>query len=125
MAGHVISQLPWWLWPLIGVVLIGSAFEQEQRQRRKASHRAYLRSSEWKVKRRDALSRAGGRCEHCGRSTNLHVHHLTYNRHGNELARDLRVLCASCHRRRHRDGGRIDDNIDRLVGWMSSRNSRT
>jgi 5-methylcytosine-specific restriction endonuclease McrA len=114
-------HLPWWVWALGVAMLVLSVVGERQRAARKARHRAYLRSPEWKARRRDALARAGGRCMDCGTTRNLHVHHLTYKRHGNEFARDLRVLCSRCHRRRHRDGGRADDLMDRVIGWIADR----
>ncbi len=39
-------------------------------------------------------------CARCGRiksAANLQVHHLTYERLGNELPSDLQVLCHACH----------------------------
>jgi 5-methylcytosine-specific restriction endonuclease McrA len=114
-------HLSWWVWALGAAMLVLSVVGERQRAARKARHRAYLRSPEWKARRRDALARASGRCMDCGTTRNLHVHHLTYKRHGNELARDLRVLCSRCHRRRHRDGGRADDLMDRVIGWIADR----
>jgi 5-methylcytosine-specific restriction endonuclease McrA len=114
-------HLPWWVWALGAVLLVVSVIEEQQRAARKAKHRAYLRSPEWKARRNEALLRAGGRCMDCGSSKNLYVHHLTYKRHGNELARDLRVLCRRCHRKRHGEGGRSDDLFDRLIGWVADK----
>jgi 5-methylcytosine-specific restriction endonuclease McrA len=115
---HLALHLPWWLWALGFALFALTVVEEQQRARRKARHRAYLRSPAWNNRRRDALVRAGGRCMDCGSTRDLHVHHLTYKRHGREEARDLRVLCSRCHRKRHLDGGRIDDATDRLVGWI-------
>src|SRR5579871_2988621 len=102
-------HLPWWAFALVGAILVAGFFERQQRATRKARHRAYLRSPEWRATRKQALASAGGKCQDCGATHDLHVHHLTYVRHGQELPRDLRVLCARCHRRRHRQGGRQDD----------------
>jgi 5-methylcytosine-specific restriction endonuclease McrA len=118
---QAVLHLPWWLYAVVALGLVASGVENERRRERKAAHRAYLRSPGWKTKRRAALTRAGNRCQDCGRTSGLHVHHLTYVRHGAELDRDLRVLCSKCHAKRHRDGGRLDDNIDRAIGWLQER----
>lgn len=117
-AQTIAMHLPWWVWPLGATLLVVSVVEEQQRAARKARHRAYLRSPEWRARRKAAIERAGGRCMDCGSTRNLHVHHLTYKRHGTEFARDLRVLCSRCHRRRHRDGGRTYDTVDRFIGWI-------
>jgi hypothetical protein len=62
---------------------------------------AYLKSAEWLVKRAQVLHRAGGRCERCHGAEAVEVHHLTYERVGDELPGDLIALCAPCHRRAH------------------------
>src|SRR6266852_2617962 len=47
-------------------------------------------------------------CQNCGatpkeltRQTALHVHHLTYERLGNELLEDVMISCRSCHEKEH------------------------
>lgn len=58
----------------------------------------YLRSLAWQEKRHFMLGWAGGRCQQCGYSENLEVHHRTYDRLGNErIPEDLEVLCSPCH----------------------------
>ncbi len=67
----------------------------------------YLRSDWWLHRRREALFRAGQKCERCGwieppRSRlRLEVHHLTYVRLGREWPDDLVVLCPDCHATAH------------------------
>lgn len=61
----------------------------------------YLRTPEWKERRRVLISRRDSRCEQCTRTSALHIHHLTYERRGRERDSDLRVLCARCHRKTH------------------------
>ena len=62
----------------------------------------YLRTSEWRDRRRLAIAAADHRCESCGTYTDpLHVHHLTYERRGNEHPDDLMVLCPRCHMAAH------------------------
>lgn len=43
------------------------------------------------------------RCSNCGKEDNLHVHHLHYLNHGDELHNldDLICLCAECHEKEH------------------------
>ncbi len=69
-------------------------------------YRSYLQSAAWKQRRREAIQRAGGRCQVCNSSGPLEVHHRTYKRVGRELPGDLTVLCRGCHARFH-DGGRM------------------
>jgi 5-methylcytosine-specific restriction endonuclease McrA len=99
-------HLAWWTWALLAAVVLLALFERERRATRRARHRAYLHSPAWRTRRQAALARAGWRCEDCGHTERLHVHHLTYRRWGHEADDDLRVLCSPCHARRHR-GGRL------------------
>lgn len=119
LAQALVIHLPWWLWTVVAAAIAVSLIEEQQRAARKAKHHAYLNSAAWKTRRSAAIAQAGGRCMDCGSTQRLHVHHLTYARWRHEQARDLRVLCAKCHRRRHRPGGRTDDLLDRLAGWIS------
>lgn len=53
-----------------------------------------------------AMTRAKGRCEMCGTNQRqLHVHHKTYERFGNEHPLDLVVLCDRCHKKAHDPNG--------------------
>jgi len=70
-----------------------------------SSYRNYLLSDQWKRTRRKRLVFAGYRCERCNGAQKdgviLHVHHLTYQRKGNEALEDLIVLCKGCHDHTH------------------------
>ena len=57
----------------------------------------------WKRLRKIALVRCGGRCEGCGRELAGagHLHHLTYERAGQELETDVEILCLLCHGNEH------------------------
>ena len=66
----------------------------------------YLQSPAWQQQRREAIQRAGGRCQVCNSSGPLEVHHRTYQRLGREAPGDLTVLCRACHARFH-EGGRM------------------
>jgi hypothetical protein len=63
---------------------------------------AYLSSPHWREFRQLALDFHGRRCFRCGyKGLFLNVHHLTYERLGNEHISDVVVLCRDCHRREH------------------------
>lgn len=64
----------------------------------RVNYRQYLNSPAWEAKRRQALERAGQRCQTCGRRRDLEVHHNTYSNLGDEKPEDLVVLCLYCHR---------------------------
>jgi len=66
----------------------------------------YLRSDEWFMTRLMTLIVARFCCEFCGhpaddRGMGLDVHHLSYDRLGDELPGDLIVLCRDCHTDAH------------------------
>jgi hypothetical protein len=72
-----------------------------QQTKRRAEYDAYLASEQWQQLRAKALERDGHACRVCNSPTNLHVHHRTYLRFGNELVDDLTVLCKRCHKLFH------------------------
>lgn len=62
---------------------------------------SYLQSPEWRKRRDAALRKARFRCEQCQSKRKLQVHHLTYERLGDEAPDDLKVLCERCHEDQH------------------------
>lgn len=68
-----------------------------------AWYSSYLQSEQWLHKRELVLNRARGRCEGCGERRATQVHHLTYQRAGDEMLFDLAAICDHCHDRIHRD----------------------
>lgn len=63
-------------------------------------YEAYINSTKWRRRRDRAIGLAGYCCEACGVTAwdeRLEVHHLTYERLGNERDEDLSVLCHTCH----------------------------
>lgn len=60
----------------------------------------YLKTEHWRTMRRLALEHADYRCQLCGSTDDLHVHHREYNPY-NERLSDLTVLCGNCHARFH------------------------
>ncbi len=67
----------------------------------KQQYHNYLQSPAWQVMRLKVLRRADFRCEECNKARPLDVHHLTYDRVGNERTSDLKALCRSCHTTAH------------------------
>ncbi len=68
-------------------------------------YKEYMRSPEWRQKRKTIINRDLYRCRICGwqpktHSTNNHleVHHSTYERLGDEWDSDLITLCHHCHK---------------------------
>ena len=57
----------------------------------------YLASPEWNSKKIRVRARDYGRCQLCRSDSFLDVHHLTYNRVGDEALFDLVTLCRHCH----------------------------
>lgn len=78
-------------------------FVAGRKERTSEDYRAeYLRSPHWRARRRIALEKAEWTCQHCGvHSRFLDVHHLTYDRIGQELDSDLEVICRACHKEEH------------------------
>ncbi len=60
----------------------------------------YLKSKEWKSKRQEVMDRDGGRCVACG-GVAQQVHHLDYERVGDEDLTDLVSVCDGCHKASH------------------------
>lgn len=67
-------------------------------------YRSYIASKEWETKSYYTKQAAGWQCEECGIGGNkktLHLHHKHYKTLYKERRRDVEVLCAKCHKRRH------------------------
>lgn len=57
----------------------------------------YISSEQWLKKREEVFAEKWRMCEKCLSMHNLCIHHWTYVRLGNELIKDLFVLCNKCH----------------------------
>lgn len=79
------------------------AFSQLNDVTRKGEYDAYLRSDEWRKKRKIVLERDGHVCQGCGANRATEVHHLTYQHIYHEFLFELTSLCAGCHDRIHSD----------------------
>ena len=57
----------------------------------------HLNSEKWRDLKRTIMKRRGHKCERCGSTSYLELHHKTYERLGHERASDLELLCPLCH----------------------------
>lgn len=67
----------------------------------------FLETPYWKSIAKFVKDRDGNRCVKCGTDRRLHVHHLNYQNHGDEIHHldDLICVCRKCHNEIH--GNRI------------------
>ena len=64
--------------------------------------RLKLSTEEYNLLRQRVLERDGWRCQNCGSSKDLHLHHqVKRSRLGNDALDNLITLCALCHKRQH------------------------
>ena len=65
--------------------------------------RLRLSPDSYRKLRTEVLVRDGWRCQYCGSSEHLEVHHLcSRNRLGHDVDENLITLCADCHSAIHR-----------------------
>lgn len=63
-----------------------------------ASYPQYINTQHWRNIKKAYKYSHEYKCQHCGdTSPGLHLHHLTYERIGNERMSDLMYLCELCH----------------------------
>ena len=106
-----VAKLPLWNKELEQAYwrqMLNEAYQRREAARVKAiqqnwrrKYDAYLSTSKWKTLREKVLARANGRCEGCGERKATHVHHLTYERLGNEMLFDLVAVCDACQKKIH------------------------
>jgi predicted metal-binding protein len=76
----------------------------------KTAYREYLKSPHWqKLKTRKKTSVFY--CQACASTTNLHLHHRTYENLGAEAHEDTKVLCSSCHEDLHKKYSEVHGKI--------------
>lgn len=76
----------------------------------------YLQSAEWRSIAEECKRLADYKCFNCGSVNNLHAHHLTYDRVGEELQSDLICLCSTCHEKAHNMSSGTLSKTKRLRG---------
>ena len=65
------------------------------------AYKIYLRTPHWHRMRDARLELDEFACVDCGKCYDLQVHHITYERMGEEDLADLVTVCDDCHKRRH------------------------
>ena len=62
---------------------------------------AYMKTEQWKQLKSIRLRIAQNKCECCGSTNKLHLHHVNYERLTQELIEDVAILCEECHNKVH------------------------
>lgn len=93
--------------------------KQTTKKGRKVAYRKYLTSPEWKAKRQEFMEspRTSNDCWCCGRKYELgfNLHHVTYDRLGNERMSDLRMVCKPCHKYIHAVANRFNTLLEATI----------
>lgn len=80
-----------------GFNAVGQFLELVRGQRLTVNYEAYIQSPQWRAKADACKERDGWQCRLCENTHDLHAHHRTYKRLGNERPEDLTTLCGRCH----------------------------
>lgn len=87
--------------------------KQDRGRHRKWTYQSYMHSPQWKRKRRKAFAFYGNKCNCCGSTESLQVHHKTYDNLYREPLTDLEILCSGCHRNLHE--GEVPGVVDPIT----------
>jgi hypothetical protein len=82
-------------------------FSELLRTSGKLTYEWYINSARWERRKLAYYVNHAKVCRACGAKKNIHLHHHTYVRLGNEFDADLVPLCENCHtlvHRFHREG---------------------
>lgn len=75
-------------------------------EERREEYKRLLQTQEWEDFRKAVLAHYGSKCQKCGATRNLQVHHKAYRNSADKLPwayfyEDLQVLCEKCHNEAH------------------------
>jgi hypothetical protein len=70
---------------------------EDSTKEKTAEYDDYLNTEHWQQLSEETKRLAGYRCQVCNSEGELHAHHRTYERKGDELQSDLICLCNECH----------------------------
>jgi len=82
-------------------VLIDVKSEETVQELADMNYKKYLNSEYWSLVRKSMHEITGNKCEICGGSESLNIHHLSYENRGKETLDDLVCLCQRCHEVMH------------------------
>jgi len=87
---------------------------------RRMDYSLYLKTKEWRAKRKIILN-IYGHCQLCGNNKEpfYHIHHNNYENLPLEGLTDLIVLCEYCHNQFHRDRETITEYAKMMMSWIS------
>lgn len=82
----------------------------ERELKKLVNYQDFLNTPYWEYIRKRKFEQTDYKCEECGATEDLQVHHETYEHHYREhlYLNDLSTLCRNCHERRHTDDSRIE-----------------
>jgi predicted restriction endonuclease len=84
------------------------ALDREKTVAKRGRIRVFLKALQ--ELREKVLKRDGWRCQTCGRSENLHVHHMVFRSQlGDDVEENLITLCSNCHQKVHGRASEQDD----------------
>ena len=91
------------------------------RRRNQIDRAKYMASREWRLKRNEVIERANNICERCFDADITDIHHISYERLGDEnIEQDLLGVCRPCYE--FLSAERDDDPAVRVSiparGWM-------
>lgn len=106
-AGDAFAPAPGMHRSVCGQLISADEWREMERDARRDEYHRYLQTEAWQRKRTERLNIDGWKCCRCGSPHRLQVHHLNYDRVGNEDVHvDTATLCNDCHRIVHGlDGG--------------------
>lgn len=68
---------------------------------------AYLKSEDWRIRRKELMEEANHTCSECGAKA-TQLHHLSYKNLGFEILDvDVVALCGECHKNLHLMKGKV------------------
>ena len=93
----------------------------KNKRKHQPKYREYIKSKEWKKKRRAFIELHGRKCAACDSKNKLRVHHMSYRHLGNERENELIILCARCHEEYHELNGVQQNMIEKTLRFVEEK----